>query len=125
MKKLKNLEIEDIATQLVIEYEKNQGRNILKPKQKGCGWDLCTSDGKETRYIEIKSTTKKNLTGRWIEKAGYSHLKNNPDFWVYAVVDCEENKQGKIIPLSPEQLKNVEIVEETKYIMKFPKEIFL
>lgn len=125
MKKLKNLEIENIATQLVIKYENEGGRKILKTKQKGCGWDLCTSDGKETRYIEIKSTSKKNLTGRWIEKAGYEHLKNNQDFWIYAVINCKDNGEGKIIALNHSQLKKVEIVEEIKYMMKFPKETFL
>jgi hypothetical protein len=125
VKKLKNLEIETVATQLVINFEKEHGRSILKNKQKGCGWDLCTSDGNEIRYIEIKSTTGKKLTGRWIEKAGHEHLKNNLNFWIYAVVNCKENGEGRIITLNHQQLKKVEIVEETKYIMKFAKETFL
>lgn len=124
MKKLRNEEIESIATQLVIAYEKQQGRDQFIKKTKGCGWDLCSKNNQEIRYIEIKSTKQKSLRGRWIEKMGREHMRSNQDFWVYAVVECKEDGSGRIIPISPDQLKTVEIVEEVKYVMKFPKEIF-
>jgi hypothetical protein len=35
---MKNLDIEKIGTDLVIAYEKAQGREPFRPKYKGCGW---------------------------------------------------------------------------------------
>lgn len=121
---MKNLEIETVAVKLVLEHEKKEGRHIFKEKYKGCGWDVCSSDGINIRYIEIKSSKSKKLTGRWIEKAGYEHIKNNPNFWIYAVVNCKEDGSGNIIPINQTQLKNLGIVEEIKYILKIPNYFF-
>ena len=74
-----NLDIEKIGTDVVLAYEKEQGRLPFRTKYKGCGWDICTGNDKETRYIEIKTTKSKKLVGRWLEKAGYNQLKMNPD----------------------------------------------
>jgi hypothetical protein len=114
---IKNLDIEKIGTDLVIAYEKIQGRDISKPKVKGCGWDLCTGDDKETRYIEVKATTKKRLEGRWLEKAGHNQLQTNPEFFIYVITNIDENdiSKGDIKIYTKE---DVTIVEEIKYMLK-------
>jgi hypothetical protein len=117
---IKNLDIERIGTDLVIAYEKAQGRDISKPKVKGCGWDLCTGDDKETRYIEVKATTKKRLEGRWLEKAGHNQLQTNPEFFIYVITNIDENdiSKGDIKIYTKE---DVSIVEEVKYMLKLKK----
>jgi len=111
-----NLDIEKIGTQLVIEFEKQQGREILRQKYKGCGWDLCTGNKNETRFIEIKTSRSKKLKGRWIEKCGFEHLQNNSHFWVYSVTECQENGSGIVKPYKGSNLK---YKEEIKYILSF------
>jgi len=114
---IKNLDIEKIGMDLVIAYEKEQGRLIFRPKSKGCGWDLCTGNPKETRYIEVKATTKKRLEGRWLEKASHNQLQNNPDFYIYVITNIDENdvSKGNIKIYTKE---DITIVEEIKYMLK-------
>ena len=113
-----NLDIEKIGTDLVLEYERKNGRLPFKPKHPGCGWDICTANQNEIRYIEIKTSTQKKLVGRWLEKAGYNNLKNNPDFWIYAVTEVKEDGTGILTVYSP---KDIVIEEDIKYVMKFNK----
>jgi len=113
---MKNLDIEKIGTNIVIAYEKEQGREIFRPKYKGCGWDVSFGDDKETRYIEIKTTTSKRLVGRWLEKAGYNQLLINPDFYIYGVTEIKEDGTGKLTVYKP---SDIVIEEEIKYVLKF------
>ena len=114
--KMKNLDIEKIGTDLVIAHEKAQGREIFRPKFKGCGWDLCTGNPNETRYIEIKTTRSKKLTGRWLEKAGYNQFRMNPDFYIYGVTEVKEDGTGIITVYKP---SDITIEEDIKYVLKF------
>jgi len=114
--KMKNLDIEKIGTDLVIAYEKAQGREPFRPKYKGCGWDLNFGNNKETRYIEIKTTRSKKLTGRWLEKAGYNQLRMNPDFYVYGVTDIKDDGTGT---LTIHTAADITIEEDIKYVLKF------
>jgi hypothetical protein len=113
-----NLDIEKIGTEIVTAYEKTQGREIFRPKYKGCGYDLCTGNNKETRYIEIKTTRSKKLTGRWLEKAGYNQLQMNPDFYVYGVTDIKDEGTGILTIYTA---ADITIEEDIKYVMKFEK----
>ena len=113
---MKNLDIEKIGTDLVIAYEKGQGREIFRSKYKGCGYDLCTGNQNETRYIEIKTTRSKKLTGRWLEKAGYNQLRMNPDFYVYSVTNIKEDGTGVITVYTA---ADITIEEDIKYVLKF------
>jgi hypothetical protein len=110
-----NLDIEKIGTELVLKYEKEQQRNMLKNKTKGCGWDICTGNEKEIRYIEIKTTRSKKLTGRWLEHKGYDQFLNNPNFWIYGVTEIKEDGSGKVKTYSP---KNIIVTEDIKYVLK-------
>jgi len=113
---MKNLEIEHIGTEIVKQYEESQKRFLFRPKYKGCGWDVCFGNEKETRYIEIKTTTSKRLVGRWLEKAGYNQLQFNPDFYIYGVTEIKEDGTGKLTVYKP---SDIVIEEEIKYVLKF------
>jgi Domain of unknown function (DUF3883) len=113
-----NLDIEKIGTDLVLEYERKNQRLPFKTKYSGCGWDICTANKNETRYIEIKTSTQKKLVGRWLEKAGHNHLKTNPEFWIYAVTEIKEDGTGK---LNIYTASDITIEEDIKYVMKFNK----
>lgn len=113
---MKNLDIEKIGTDIVIAHEKEQGREVFRPKYKGCGYDLCMGNNKETRYIEIKTTTQKKLVGRWLEKAGYNQFNMNPDFYIYGVTEIKQDGTGKLKEYRP---SDITIVEEIKYVLKF------
>lgn len=116
MSKIKtNLDIEKIGTYIVLNYERSQNRSIVELKTKGCGWDLCTGNNKEIRYIEIKTTRSKKLTGRWLEHKGYEQFKNNPNFWIYGVTEIKEDGTGKLKIYSP---KNIQVTEDIKYVLK-------
>lgn len=114
---MRNLDIEKIGTDIIVAYEKKQGREIIKPKFKGCGWDLCTGDGNEIRFIEVKATKSKRVTGRWLEKAGHNQLQTNPHFYVYTVTDIQENDNSGILNIYTKA--DIEITEEIKYMLKF------
>jgi len=111
-----NLHIEKIGTDIVIAHEKAEGREIFRPKYKGCGWDLCTGNENEIRYIEIKTTTQKKLTGRWLEKAGYNQFKTNKEFYIYGVTEIKQEGTGKLAIYKP---SDIIIEEEIKYVLKF------
>jgi hypothetical protein len=116
-----NIDIETIAVNLVLAKEAQEGRYSFIQKTRGCGWDLSTAtkDHSEIRYIEIKSTKTKKLVGRWLEKAGYEHLKNNKNFWIYSVTECKEDGSGIIKKYNWDDLQKLEIKEEIKYVVKF------
>jgi hypothetical protein len=115
-----NPEIERIGTTIVIEYEKSQGRQPSSKKYPGCGWDLCFANPntRDTRFIEVKTTTKKKLTGRWLEKAGYQELLNNPNFYIYGVTEVNEDGTGKLKIYTKD---DITIKEDIKYVMSFNK----
>lgn len=110
-----NLDIEEIGTDIVLAYEHKQNRAVVKLKTKGCGWDVCTGNDKEIRFIEIKTTRGKKLTGRWLEHKGYEQFLNNPNFWIYGVTEIKEDGTGKLKIYSP---KNIQITEDVKYVLK-------
>jgi len=113
-----NLDIEKIGTDIVIAYENSQGRSSFRPKFKGCGWDVCFGNDKETRYIEIKTTRSKKLTGRWLEKAGHNQLQINPDFYVYGVTNIKDDGTGILTIYTA---ADITIEEDIKYVLKFKK----
>ena len=113
---MKNLDIEKIGTDIVMSFEAKEGRQSFRPKYKGCGWDICTGNDKETRYIEIKTTTQKKLVGRWLEKAGHNQFKMNPDFYIYGVTEIKQDGTGKLTVYRP---SDILIEEEIKYVLKF------
>ena len=111
-----NIDIEKVGTSLVLKYESENGRVVKQQKYRGCGWDICTGNDQETRYIEIKTSKSKKLVGRWLERHGFEQLRNNKDFWVYSVTECDENGTGVIKTYRGKDLK---YKLETKYVLEF------
>lgn len=115
---MNNLDIERIGTEIVKKYEESQGRFPFRKKYKGCGWDVSFGNDKETRYIEIKTTRSKKLTGRWLEKAGYNQLQINPDFYVYGVTNIKEDGTGILTVYTA---ADIVIEEDIKYVLNFKR----
>jgi len=90
-----NLETEAIAMQVVMDYERSQGREVYDVHEKNLGYDLTSLDlnSGELRLIEVKGIGKADgsvlLTPNELRVA-----QDRPDcYWLYVVTHCNTEPQ--------------------------------
>jgi len=98
-------ETEGKAINLVMEFEKGQGRNPKDVSRTRCGYDI--KSGK--RLIEVKGERTPRASWIWINNSIVRKLgKNLANYYVYIVYDIKNKPKLKI--LEPDVIfKNLEI----------------
>ena len=118
-------EVEQKAMQIVMAYERSQGREPKDVCRTRCGYDIKSSE----RYIEVKGQGKKRADWIWISNSITRLLgKNLANYYIYIIYDIRENPKLKII--EPDVIfKNLQIDTlfklSTGAINKFGKDVEL
>ena len=104
--------IEQRAMQIVMKYEKKQGRNPKDVSRTKCGYDIQSSE----RYIEVKGMSSKNAGWFGINNSIVRNLgRNLANYWVYIVYDMKQKPKLKI--LEPDIIfKHLQI--DTMFLLK-------
>jgi len=111
-------DIEKIGMQVVMEYEKSQGRTPEDVSKENLGFDIRSKDQKEVRYIEVKARAAIGdiaLTPNEWYKA--SMLKNK--YWLYIVTNASTKPILHIIRNPTENLRAIEEVGTVRYVVNF------
>ena len=110
-------EIERIAVELVMKYEREQGRKPVSVEEDNCGWDVSSLlEGQVDRYIEVKGRAGEGgvaLTpNEWIKAQRFGK-----DYWLYVVVNCKTNPQLFLIQDPAAKLNPKEEVSVVRYMV--------
>jgi len=110
-------EVERIAVELVMKYEREQGRKPVSVEEENCGWDVSSLlDGQVDRYIEVKGRAGEGgvaLTpNEWIKAQRFGK-----DYWLYVVVNCKTNPQLFLIQDPASKLSPKEEVSVVRYMI--------
>ena len=109
-------EIERIAMEIAMDFEKKEGRRPEDVSSENLGYDIKSKGDKELRYIEVKGRAriaKIVLTpNEWIKA---NRFKEN--YWLYVVANCSTKPQLYLIQDPASKLKPNEVVEITRYIV--------
>jgi hypothetical protein len=110
-------EVERIAVELVLKYEREQGRKPVSVEEENCGWDVSSlHDGQVHRYIEVKGRAGQGgvaLTpNEWIKAQRFGK-----DYWLYVVVNCKTNPQLYLIQDPASKLSPKEEVSVVRYMI--------
>lgn len=104
--------VEQKAIELVLEYEKKQGRNPIDVSKKRCGYDIESND----RFIEVKGQSSIKAGFIWINNTLVRTLgKNLANYYIYIIYDIKDKPKIKI--LEPDIIfKNLQI--DTWFLLK-------
>ena len=109
-------EIERIAMEEAMNYERKAGRRPEDVSSENLGYDIRSKKDKELRYIEVKGRAKVAkivLTpNEWIKANRFG--KN---YWLYVVANCSTKPELYIIQDPASKLKPNQVVEITRYIV--------
>jgi hypothetical protein len=110
-------EIERIAVQKAMEYEREQRRKPVSVEEENCGWDVTSLQGGEVaRYIEVKGRAGVGgvaLTpNEWIKAQRFGK-----DYWLYVVVNCRTEPKLHIIQDPASKLTPREEVSVVRYMI--------
>jgi hypothetical protein len=110
-------EVEAIAMEVAMAYERAQGREPEDISAEALGFDLRSAGPAGMRYIEVKGRAAVGgvaLTrNEWI-KAG----RFGADYWLYIVVDCKTEPRLHLLPNPAAVLRPEEELEVVRYIVR-------
>jgi hypothetical protein len=110
-------EVERIAVEKAMEYERTQGRKPVSVEQENCGWDVTSLvGGQVARYIEVKGRSGVGgvaLTpNEWIKAQRFGK-----DYWLYIVTNCREMSELHLIQDPASKLNPKEEVSVLRYVV--------
>lgn len=110
-------EVERIAVEMTMKYEREQGRKPVSVEEENCGWDVTSLEGGQVaRYIEVKGRAGEGgvaLTpNEWIKAQRFGK-----DYWLYVVVNCKTNPQLFLIQDPALKLSPKEEVSVVRYMV--------
>uniref|UniRef100_A0A7C4TXF9 DUF3883 domain-containing protein n=1 Tax=Caldisericum exile TaxID=693075 RepID=A0A7C4TXF9_9BACT len=109
-------EVEKIGMEIVMEYEKNQGREPEDVSKENLGFDIRSKSEKEIRYIEVKARKDEGqivLTpNEWFKAKRFKE-----QYWLYVVANAVKNPVLYIINNPAENLNVQEKVEVVRFIV--------
>jgi len=109
-------EIEKIAMEIAMDFEKKKKRNPVDVSKDndGCGFDIKSRGENELRYIEVKGRAKEGVVfltlNEWIKAK-----RLGEKYWLYVVSNCASKPVLRIIQNPAENL----IPEEIEKIVRF------
>jgi len=110
-------EVEKIAVDVSMQYERDQGRKPVSVEEENCGWDVTSLDGGQVaRYIEVKGRAGEGgvaLTpNEWIKAQRFGK-----DYWLYVVVNCKSQPELHMIQDPASKLSPKEEVSVVRYVV--------
>ena len=110
-------EVEKIAVEVSMKYERDQNRKPVSVEKDNCGWDVTSLlDGQVARYIEVKGRAGVGgvaLTpNEWIKAQRFQD-----DYWLYIVVNCKSDPELHLIQNPASKLHPKEEISVVRYIV--------
>lgn len=121
-----NYETEAVGKEIVIKYEKQNGREFVSFDrfEFHYGYDMKSFDPKieKCRYIELKTSRKPHMINRWLEEHEQHSLTKVANYYIYYILDIDvEKRTGKVIEFSAAEWQKYYKKIERKYWYAFPK----
>jgi len=114
-----NLETEDTAMQVVMEYERAQGRQVYDVHEKNLGYDLTSLDlnSGELRLIEVKGLA--GATGTVLLTPNERRVAEDRRdcYWLYVVTNCATKPTLQEPIKDPARLKWHEVTKVAHYYL--------
>ncbi len=110
-------EVERIAMEIAMEYERSQGREPEDVSKENLGFDIRSKGKDGVRYIEVKGRAKEGdvaLTpNEWFKARRFKD-----QYYLYVVYNAVENPKLVIIQNPAQNLEPTEVVETVRFIVK-------
>ncbi len=110
-------EVEAIAMQVVMSYERQQGREPKDASAENLGFDIRSAGSDGTRYIEVKGRAAVGSVAltrnEWIKARRFAS-----DYWLYIVVNCRTQPQLYVLNNPSAVLQPEEELEVVRYIVQ-------
>jgi len=111
-------EVERIAVEEAMKYERSQGRKPFSVEEENCGWDISSLQGGQVvRYIEVKGRASDGdiaLTeNEWIKAQRFGK-----DYWLYVVTECKTSPTLHVIQDPASKLRPAEEMRIVRYLVK-------
>ncbi len=110
-------EVERIAMEIAMEYERSQGKEPEDVSKENLGFDIRSKGKDGVRYIEVKGRAKEGdvaLTpNEWFKAKRFKD-----QYYLYVVYNAVDNPKLVIIQNPVENLKPTEVVETVRFIVK-------
>lgn len=115
-------EIEQIGMELVLEYERKQGREPDDVHIQNLGYDIRSKDQNENyRYIEVKARAKRGAIALTPNEWLMAHRLRD-EYWLYIVEDAASSAELFLIPNPASCLRPEEEISIVRYIVKHWKD---
>jgi len=112
-------EIEKVGMQVVMEYERQNGREPYDVSAENLGFDIRATDReKNTRYIEVKARRETGAIAL-TQNEWFKAKRFKEDYYLCAVMNAAATPQLYIIQNPAENLEPSEKVEAVRYIVPF------
>jgi SNF2 family DNA or RNA helicase len=108
-------EIEKIGMNIVMEYEKSQGREPEDVSKENLGYDIRSKGKNEIRYIEVKTRKNEGSIALTLNEKNYAE-RFKEQYWLYVVYNAVSNPELLIINNPAEKLK-MEEKKEVRFII--------
>jgi hypothetical protein len=108
-------EIEKIGMNIVMEYEKSQGREPEDVSKENLGYDIRSKGKNEIRYIEVKTRKNEGSIALTLNEKNYAE-RFKEQYWLYVVYNAASNPELLIINNPAEKLK-MEEKKEVRFII--------
>jgi superfamily II DNA or RNA helicase len=108
-------EIEKIGMNIVMEYEKSQGREPEDVSKENLGYDIRSKGKNEIRYIEVKARKDEGSIALTLNEKNYAE-RFKEQYWLYVVYNAASNPELLIINNPAEKLK-MEEKKEVRFII--------
>jgi SNF2 family DNA or RNA helicase len=108
-------EIEKIGMNIVMEYEKSQGREPEDVSKENLGYDIRSKGKNEIRYIEVKTRKDEGSIALTLNEKNYAE-RFKEQYWLYVVYNAASNPELLIINNPAEKLK-MEEKKEVRFII--------
>jgi len=110
-------EVEAVAVEVSMTYEKSQDRKPVSVEEENCGWDITSLDGGQVaRYIEVKGRAGDGAVSltenEWIKAQRFGE-----DYWLYIVTGCKSEPKLHMIQDPASKLSPREEIKIVRYMV--------
>lgn len=110
-------EVEAVAVEVTVNYERAQNRQPVSVEKENCGWDITSlKGGQVARYIEVKGRAGDGAVAltenEWIKAQRFRQ-----DYWLYIVTDCKTDPKLHMIQDPASNLSPKEEVKIVRYMV--------
>ena len=109
-------QVEQIGMEVVMTFERSQGRTPDDVSTHNLGFDVKSSDQAETRYIEVKARAREGKIALTPNEWLMAHRLDN-EYWLYIVTNVASHPELYLLQNPASKLKPSEEIETVRYVI--------